>query len=308
MTRVFLALGLVAILAMPAFAGGFLALAGSGGVAGDAQTSIVYDSATGTVSIDTPNDVNLTSINVDSASCGFIEANFNAAEFTGSFDTKSTCNFFKATFGGEFGDFTVGDALMAPGLTADAVVADLTAQGSKAGGGDLGPVDLVYLGGGGPPPAGDYKTYPEGIDDEQTSLVYWEETGTLEVNAPKSTELSSINVNSAGSKFIEANYDAAQFTGSFDTKTTGNFFKATFGSSFPSFVVGQSVMPAGMTPAEVLADLHIGAAADAPTGSLNGGGGLGVVDLIYAPVAIPEPSSLILLGLGLLGLAVCRRR
>ena len=39
-------------------------------------------------------------------------------------------------------------------------------------------------------------------------------------------------------------------------------------------------------------------------GSLAGGGDLGNVDLIY----IPEPSTLLLLALGLLGILACRRR
>ncbi len=39
-------------------------------------------------------------------------------------------------------------------------------------------------------------------------------------------------------------------------------------------------------------------------GSLAGGGDLGAVDLIY----VPEPSTLVLLTLGLLGLVACGRR
>ena len=71
---------------------------------------------------------------------------------------------------------------------------------------------------------------------------------------------------------------------------------ATFGSSFGSLSFGNVAQP-GLSEDFVLNDLTV-------LGSLAGGGDLGDVDLIY----IPEPSALVLLTLGLLGLVACGRR
>ena len=84
--------------------------------------------------------------------------------------------------------------------------------------------------------------------------------------------------------------------GPFDSFGPDNIFKSTIGSSFGDITFG-NVLAAGIPEADVLADLSA-------SGSLAGGGGLGDVDLIY----IPEPSALVLLGLGLLGIGVVRRR
>ena len=130
--------------------------------------------------------------------------------------------------------------------------------------------------------------------DEQTSLVYDTSTGELAVNAPANTNLTSINIDSAGSLF--SGDKPAVLDGAFDNFESDNIFKATFGGSFGDISFG-NVMPAGMSEAEVNADLSA-------VGSLEGGGELGPVDLIY----IPEPSALLLLGLGWIGVLSSRRR
>jgi hypothetical protein len=121
--------------------GPYAALSGPG-TPGDAQTSLVYDAGTGELSVDSPADRNLTSINIDSASGAFVGEKPPALD--GSFDNFAAGNIFKATFGSEFGAVSFGNVLPA-GLAEQAEIDDLTAVGSLAGGGDLGDVDLVYI-------------------------------------------------------------------------------------------------------------------------------------------------------------------
>ena len=130
--------------------------------------------------------------------------------------------------------------------------------------------------------------------DGQTSVIYDPGTGELAVDAPAGTELTSINIDSAGSVFTG---DAAtNLGGSFDNDADNNIFKATFGSSFGSLSFG-NVAQAGLSKDFVLNDLTV-------VGSLNGGGDLGAVDLIY----VHEPSAVLLLTLGIVGLLAPRRR
>jgi hypothetical protein len=130
--------------------------------------------------------------------------------------------------------------------------------------------------------------------DEQTSLVYNATTGELSVNAPASKQLTSINIDSAAGVFTGA--AAQNLGGSFDNDSDANIFKATFGSSFGSLTFGNVAQP-GLSQQFVLGDLTV-------VGSLAGGGALGEVDLVY----VPEPSTIVLFGLALLGFAVIRRR
>ena len=126
------------------------------------------------------------------------------------------------------------------------------------------------------------------IGDEQTSIVYFC-TGELGVDAPASTNLTSVNIDSASGIFV--NHENAQhLEGSFDTHSDSNIFKATFGSSFGSLSFGQVAVMA-MSEDFVANDLTV-------IGSLDGGGGLGDVDLWVCP----EPSSLLLALLGIVGL------
>ena len=113
-----------------------------GGMAGDGQTSVVYDPSNGHVSVDAPSGVELTSVNIDSA--GGIFTGEAAQSLGGSFDNDADGNIFKATFGGSFGSVSFGNVAQT-GLSKEFMLNDLTVVGSLAGGGDLGDVDLVYV-------------------------------------------------------------------------------------------------------------------------------------------------------------------
>jgi hypothetical protein len=122
--------------------GKYGALTPSDGVRGDGQTSIVYNPATGEVAVDAPATTQLTSINIDSA--GRIFTGAPATNLGGSFDNDADNNIFKATFGSSFGSLSFGNVAQ-PGLSKAFVTNDLTVVGSLAGGGALGPVDLIYV-------------------------------------------------------------------------------------------------------------------------------------------------------------------
>jgi hypothetical protein len=125
--------------------------------------------------------------------------------------------------------------------------------------------------------------------DAQTSLVYNAITGELSVDPPTGKNLTSVNIDSAGGRFVGTK--PAVLDGSFDNFGSGNIFKATFGSEFGAVSFG-NVLPARLTQSDVAADLSA-------VGSLAGGGALGNVDLVYFPV--PEPTAVALMGVGLFG-------
>ena len=108
----------------------------------DSQTSIIYDETTGSLSVDAPAGAELTSINIQSASAIFTES--PAEHLEGAFDNDADDNIFKATFGGSFGSLSFGQ-VAAPGLSREFLLDDLTVQGSLAGGGELGEVDLIFV-------------------------------------------------------------------------------------------------------------------------------------------------------------------
>jgi hypothetical protein len=117
------------------------------GMVGDGQTSVVYDAATGEVSVDAPAGVALTSINIASEAAIF--TGDAAMNLGGDFDIDLDENIFKATFGSDFGSLSFGNVAQT-GLAEDFLLSDLSVDGSLAAGGGLGDVDLVYV----PEPAG----------------------------------------------------------------------------------------------------------------------------------------------------------
>ena len=165
-----------------------------------------------------------------------------------------------------------------------------------AGDGLFSQTDIIAALSGGLYLTGPYAAIEDGgvTGDGQTSVSYNPSTGEVAVDAPAGTELTSVNIDSAGGIFTG---DAAgNLGGSFDNDADGNIFKATFGGSFGSVSFG-NVAQTGLTKEFVLGDLTV-------VGSLNGGGDLGDVDLIY----VPEPGSLLLMLLGVVGLAGVGRR
>jgi hypothetical protein len=134
---------------------------------------------------------------------------------------------------------------------------------------------------------------PNGTEgDGQTSIGYDPGTGEVFVDAPAGTELTSINIDSAGGIFTGA--AAENLGGSFDNDADNNIFKATFGSSFGSISFG-NVAQTGLSQEFILSDLTV-------VGSLAGGGDLGAVDLL---IPIPEPSGLALILLAALAIGMC---
>ena len=165
-----------------------------------------------------------------------------------------------------------------------------------AGNGMFDQLDIIAALGAGTYLQGDYRAITKGgaAGDAQTSIIYNPSDGSVGVDAPAGVELTSVNIDSAGTIFTGS--PAANLGGSFDNDTDNNIFKATFGSSFGSLSFG-TVAQAGLSEDFVANDLTV-------VGSLAGGGDLGAVDLIY----VPEPSAVVLLALGAVGLLLTGRR
>lgn len=112
------------------------------GVLNDDQTSIVYSTTTGELAIDAMSNRSLSSINIDSLEGVFTQS--PAENMGGSFDNDHDHNIFKATFGGTFDSLSFGNVAQ-PGLDMQFLLNDITVVGSLGGGGQLGPVDLVFI-------------------------------------------------------------------------------------------------------------------------------------------------------------------
>ena len=129
-------------------------------------------------------------------------------------------------------------------------------------------------------------------NDGHTAIVYNAGSGEIAVDTPTGIELTSINIDSAAGIFTG---DVAQnLGGSFDLDADDTIFKATFGGSFGSISFGD-VAQTGLAKDTLLGDLTV-------IGSLQGGGALGNVDLIY----VPEPTGLLLLVVGAFAVACSR--
>jgi hypothetical protein len=171
-------------------------------------------------------------------------------------------------------------------------------QGSPpAGDGVFNQLDIIAALGAGVYLRGPYAAVapsPSIQGDGQTSVIYNPATGEVAVDAPAGTELTSINIDSAAGIFTGS--DAQNLGGSFDNDADNNIFKATFGGSFGSLTFG-NVAQTGLAKDVVLNDLTV-------VGSLNGGGDLGAVDLIY----VPEPAAAVTLLVGCLSVLTLLRR
>jgi hypothetical protein len=128
----------------------------------------------------------------------------------------------------------------------------------------------AYSAGGTPTPPPALVSSGGAIGDEQTSIVYFPLTGEIQVDAPASVGLTSINIQSDSGIFTG---DAASnLGGSFDIDADDTVFKAQFGASFSSISFG-NIAASSLTEGSLLADLRV-------SGSLEGGGALGIVDLV----------------------------
>ena len=133
---------IVAALASDVYLKGPYAAIQPGGTSGDGQTSLVYDAATGELSVDAPAGMELTSINVTPEGGKFVGD--EPVVLDGAFDNFAADNVFKATFCGSFSSISFGNVLPM-GIAESDLAADLSTVGSLAGGGDLGNVDLIYV-------------------------------------------------------------------------------------------------------------------------------------------------------------------
>jgi hypothetical protein len=108
----------------------------------DVRAAVIYDANTGEVALDVPAGIELSAINLDSATGIFTES--PAQNLSGIFDNHSDHNVFKATLGASFSSLSFGP-IAEPGLTEQFIRDDVTAVVSPAGGGPLVAIDLVYV-------------------------------------------------------------------------------------------------------------------------------------------------------------------
>ena len=307
-------LDIVAALQTGAYLSGAYAAIKPGGVRGDEQTSVVYDPATGEIGWDVAPGRRLTSILISSAARIFTGNRPTCLGSSALEDSDEHVSHF--TWGSNFGSMSCGNAAQ-PGLGERFIRNDLTVNGSLAGGGNLGDVDLIYI----PEPSAlllaamaitgllalswrlarraapftlgivvlaatvpsvHATLLPNGVlNDEQTSIVYYPDSGEMAVDAPASTNprpLSSINIISAACIFKPGT--VVDLGGDFDEPLEHcNIFVAPFGNNLGSKSFGD-VTPADVSYEFLLDDLTV-------MGSLANGDPLGPVDLIYVHELLP---------------------
>ena len=132
-----------------------------------------------------------------------------------------------------------------------------------------------------------------GAGDDKVTISYDAATGQVGVQA--TVPITSVQIDSASGVFSAD--PATNLGGPFDVHEADKIFKAVFGGEFTEVDFG-TVAEAGLDKTFLLNDLSA-------SGSLAGGGTYGAeVEFNY----IPEPGSMILLGLGVIGLTLARRR
>jgi hypothetical protein len=130
-------------------------------------------------------------------------------------------------------------------------------------------------------------------------MTYDPGTGNIGYNG-NGTLVSSFELISASSQLNPAGVNAGVISGPFDVFTSAKFFKLVT-EGIGSVDIGP-VLPAGLSGDALMADLAIDGSIK-PAGKLDAAAGGG--PYLYV---VPEPSSLALVGCGLLGLLGLRRK
>lgn len=107
------------------------------GVLNDNILSVVYHSLTGEISVDVPQDMQLSVVNITSGSQDF--------DWVCVFDNCGERTLIRATFGSTItSSFSFGE-VVAPGLSEEFLLSDLTVLADLSDGGGLVEADLVYI-------------------------------------------------------------------------------------------------------------------------------------------------------------------
>jgi hypothetical protein len=143
--------------------------------------------------------------------------------------------------------------------------------------------------------AGSFPALAGPTTGDAVHLTYNPSDGVLMATPAAGKMFTSVNIQIDNNAFTFTGPKPPTLTGAFDNYSASNIFKATFGDKFGEQNFGP-VLATGMAQDTLMANLSV-------VGSYDGGGALGDVYLTY----VPEPSTMILLALGLVGLLVARR-